>query len=372
MKRLLAPPILAIGARIATKGSEGNKSTLLSLPIPGTNNSKKKPAMRAKTIVTTVVMGVLLLVASPAWSAYLRNMPVTVKQPDGTEIKCFASGDEFHNWLHDEANYTIIPHPRTGWYCYAEPSGDDVVAGPLVVGRDLPQSRNLVPGINISPALYRQYSQSRFFLPEDSKAPTIGLINNIVIFIRFADDPEFGQEIIYYNGLFNVNANSQREYYLEASYDQLTVYSYFYPPEVNGYVVSWQDTLPRAYYQPYNEATNPDGYTTDKPAREWTLLRNAVTAVDPLIPSDLIVDGDNDSYVDNVVFVVQGSSGAWNSLLWPHRWGIWGQPIVYINGKQVYNYNLQMQDFLSYSGVGVLSHEFFHSLGSPDLYHYQN
>ncbi|MBW6514877.1 MAG: choice-of-anchor J domain-containing protein, partial [Candidatus Syntrophosphaera sp.] len=38
----------------------------------------------------------------------------------------------------------------------------------------------------------------------------------------------------------------------------------------------------------------------------------------------------------------------------------------------VYDYNLQMQDFLSYSGVGVLCHEFFHSLGSPDLYHYQN
>ena len=41
-------------------------------------------------------------------AAYLKNVPQTIKQPDGTIIKCFATGDEFHNWLHDANNYTII------------------------------------------------------------------------------------------------------------------------------------------------------------------------------------------------------------------------------------------------------------------------
>ena len=41
-------------------------------------------------------------------AAYLSKMPVSVMQPDGKELSLFASGDEYHNWLHDEQGYTII------------------------------------------------------------------------------------------------------------------------------------------------------------------------------------------------------------------------------------------------------------------------
>ena len=43
----------------------------------------------------------ILLMVSGVYSAYLRDILITVHQPDGTEINCFASGDEYYNWLHD-------------------------------------------------------------------------------------------------------------------------------------------------------------------------------------------------------------------------------------------------------------------------------
>ena len=48
-------------------------------------------------------------------AAYLKNIPVTVTQPDGTELHCFASGDEYFNYLHDKDGYTIMQHPETGY-----------------------------------------------------------------------------------------------------------------------------------------------------------------------------------------------------------------------------------------------------------------
>ena len=89
------------------------------------------------------------------------------------------------------------------------------------------------------------------------------------------------------------------------------------------------------------------------------------------IPSNLNVDGDGDGWVDNVCFVIKGGTDAWANLLWPHRFCLYSQ-YAYINGKRVYDYNFQLSDHLTTSGVGVLAHEMYHSLGAPDLYHYNS
>jgi len=303
--------------------------------------------------------------------AYINKIEVQVSQPDGTILNLFASGDEYHNWLHDENNFTIIADANTGYYCYAEQFGGLVEAGPLIVGKDNPQERNLRPGINISETEYRRMRQSRFYMPAERNAPTTGTINNIVIYIRFSDETEFGEPISTYDGWFNSNANSQHNYFLEASYNQLTVNTSFYPLPVNNYVVSWQDSQPRAYYQPYNATTNPIGYDgdTQRRLREFSLLQNATNGVSAQIPSNLVIDSDNDGRVDNVVYIVRGAAGAWSSLLWPHRWALYDR-YVYINGKRVYDFNFQLQTFLVSRSVGVICHEFFHTLGAPDLYHY--
>lgn len=318
-----------------------------------------------------ILLILLGMLAGHLSSAYLKDMPMTLSQPDGSKIECLASGDEYHNWLHDKDYYTIIRDQDTGWLTYAEQDGDVVKAGSLIVGRDDPFSHRITPGINIKESRYKQLRQSRFQAPITRNAPTTGTINNIVIFIRFSGENEFGQNISVYDGWFNSSTSSQKNYYLEASYNQLTVDTSFFPAPQNNYVVSWQDSNPRAYYQPYNASTNPQGYSTDnqRQSREFTLLQNAVNGVSSQIPSSLVIDSDGDNRVDNVVFIVSGSAGEWSSLLWPHRWSLFDR-YVYINGKRVYDFNFQLQNFLATRAVGVICHEFFHTLGAPDLYHY--
>jgi hypothetical protein len=60
----------------------------------------------------------LLCIAS-LQAAPIHNFPLTLRQPDGSTLHCYASGDEYYNWLHDKDGYTIIQNKATGWYTYA-------------------------------------------------------------------------------------------------------------------------------------------------------------------------------------------------------------------------------------------------------------
>ena len=71
--------------------------------------------MRRLTLVITACLCVLY-----AHAAYLKDVPMTLTQPDGTILHCFASGDEYFNYLHDANGYTIMQHPKTGYYVYAD------------------------------------------------------------------------------------------------------------------------------------------------------------------------------------------------------------------------------------------------------------
>jgi M6 family metalloprotease-like protein len=161
-------------------------------------------------------------------------------------------------------------------------------------------------------------------------------------------------------------------YYDEVSYQQLSVANSYYPAPSGDVIVSYQDANPRSYYQPYNATTNPNGYANDtqRRDREHMLLKNAIDYIDGqnMVPDGLDIDADNDNYVDSVSFVVSGSSGAWASLLWPHRWSLYSQN-AYINSKRVYDYMFVLETHMDAS---TISHEMFHVLGAPDLYHYTN
>ena len=68
-------------------------------------------------------------------AALLRNVPIKVKQPDGTVLNCLASGDEFYNWLHDKDGYTILRNPATGFLVYANKVDGKLVPTEFIAGR---------------------------------------------------------------------------------------------------------------------------------------------------------------------------------------------------------------------------------------------
>lgn len=322
------------------------------------------------------LLAMLVLITSNVFGAYLENIPVTVSQPDGSVLNLLASGDEFSNRLHDSENFTII-QGNDGWYYYGVREGDSVVPSGIKAGEADPASAGVVKNAKISEKLYRAKVESRDVdkTLKGKDAPTEGVINNIVIFIRFSDEAPtiFNSQRSYYDAYFNkTEGPSLLDYFDEVSYNKLSITSSYYP-HVDDFTtnLSYQDIHPRAYYQPYNATTNTLGYATDSESteREHSLLERAILAVSPEIPTTLDIDGDNDNYVDNIVFLISGAPGAWASLLWPHMWSLYTKNIM-INRKRVWNYNFDLTGTSTYFTVGVICHEFFHTLGGPDLYHY--
>lgn len=329
-------------------------------------------SMLSKTALLSLL---LLILASGLMGAYLTFQPVDVSQPDGTKLSLFASGDEYYNWLHDRDGYTVKQNPQ-GWYVFMELKDRQLDFTPLIAGRDNPAQRNIAPWTNIPAEDMGQKRLARQSQIQDiggDRIPHSGTLNNLVIFIRFSNQTEFSRELSYYNGMFNGAGNTLQAYFLEASYNALNIATSLYPTTTTTTVVSWQSANIRGYYSPYNATTNPTGYQneTARTSREHALLVSAVNGISAQIPVSLNLDGDNDGKVDNVCFVVKGSTDGWAELLWPHRWSLYSQ-FVYINSKRVYDYNFQLADFMDSSGNGVLCHEMFHSLGAPDLYHYSS
>ena len=349
--------------------------------------------MRVHRLRLWLVVSAVLLVAAASDAAFLRNVPQTVAQPDGTVLHLLATGDEYYNWLHDADGFVVVRDPETRYFVYAVKIEGRLQPTAFVVGEADPTALGLEKGVRPDPRylpdpeeLYGSSRQLRARALAVEAAPAFSQINNVVIFIRFADETGTGFNApstyqMWFNSTASSDASMQR-YFLEASYNQLTVSSTFYPPPSGTAIVSVQDSHNRSYFKPYDATSNPDGYNKDAPSsspdsrdyREHTLLKNAVDTVSSQIPPALNVDTDGDGYVDNVVFVVSGEAvtGDWANLLWPHRWALTSGYSVTatINGKQVDDYNFQLDGNIG--GSAVLCHEMTHTLGAPDLYHYSD
>jgi len=364
--------------------------------------------MRALGDILVIITMLCVFNARTVMAAYLNDVPQTLTQPDGSVLNCYATGDEFYNWLHDENGFTIIQE-KNGFYVYAVLENDrlapsDEVAGKRYQTKEIKiralNAKNLKTSANLSPKKIKEIrlkkakrmksKEKKLHLPDNKsgiafsqdsitgeelqsstnimQAPHTGTLNNIVIFIRCSDQSEFTETISSYNGDFNSNTISMDNYFKEASYNALSISSTFYPVASGESVISYQDAHTRNYFRPYNLASNPSGYQTEseRTQREHQLLADAVSAVSAEIPPELDVDRDDDGYVDNVVFIIQGETDGWSSLLWPHRWALYSVTAK-INGARVWDYNFQLSEAF---GVSVLCHEMFHSLGAPDLYHY--
>lgn len=309
---------------------------------------------------------ILVIFSLHLQAAYLENIPITIYQPDGEMLTVYLTGDEFYNWVHNEQGYTIVKNKNTGYYCYAILNNDELVSSPYIVGKIDPSKTTLVPFLNISDkAIQNKRKEYSIETSLISKGIT-GLMNNLVIYIRFADQEEFPATQSTYSSMFNgENVNSLKCYFKEVSYNQLSINSTFYPLNDGCHIISYQAPRNRNYYCPYDSISNPSGYKeNERRQREQTLLAEAIEFVKAQIPNNLNIDYDNDGNIDNVCFIIKGGTSLWNSLLWPHRWSFTIGD-TRINGKKLVDYNLQIESYLN---VAVLCHEMGHTLGAPDLY----
>lgn len=329
---------------------------------------------KTKAILTAA----LIAMTMTAHAAFVRNLPTEIKQPDGVTLHVLASGDEHYNWVHDQNNFTIIKNKATGYFVYATKVNGLLEPTAHVVGKVNPAQVGLTPGLLDDASVIKEKASKSTVGKKDTKQKrTVGAqpdvrstgdYNNIVVYIQFSDQTSEQWTLTRTDGESKFNGTgivSVKDFYKEVSANQLNINSTFYPQSTTTYPVSYTDSHPRSYYQ----KDTPDGYANDPngtTAREHELLKNAINAISSQVPASLNIDGNNDGLVDNVTFVIKGYTEGWAELLWPHRWSLFSQN-VYIGTKQVYDYNIVFGTSL---GVGVISHELFHSFGAPDLYQY--
>jgi M6 family metalloprotease-like protein len=332
--------------------------------------------MKSKIYTSLVLIFLLLfLFTESIFAAFLVDHPTELIRPNGEKYSAFVTGDEFYHWVHDEKGFTILKNGTSGELYYAKKVGGKLVQTDLIPGVDNPAENGLLP-YQILDVEYREEIRREFYEKlEKSKdenkilSAKKGTINNIVVFIRFSDEVEFSTAKSLYSNMHNASSgNSLKNFYYEASYGQLNVNSFLFPNSSGDAIVSYQDINPRSYYQ-LQTASNPNGYTTsNKTSREHNLLKRACESIANDVPAELNIDSDNNGLVDNVSFIVRGNPDEWSNLLWPHRWTL-STEVVYIRGKRVIDYNFNIESSTKNS---VLSHEFFHTLGAPDLYHYND
>ena len=269
---------------------------------------------------TSLLFVLALVLGAFQWTfaAPLKNIPVHVTQPDGQVIECFASGDEFYNYLHDAQGFTIVKG-EGGYYCYAmHDSQGKVVASPYRVNSVDPASVGLQPYVKISEKEYLQRRHEREQYIKPIKRPANrelnhGRYNNLVVFIRFAGDTYHTTPFSTVDSMFNASnyeSISLHNYYHHTSYNQLDLVSYFYPEPDGETILSYEDIYPKEYYMPYDPVTNPMGYQDGETAeREFSMLERAIYYVADQVSDTLDLDYNEDGMVDNVVFVIKGQPG---------------------------------------------------------------
>lgn len=326
--------------------------------------------MRIRLLLTTLLVFCFITINA----APFKNVEKILIQPDGTELHCFASGDEFYSRLHDKDGYTIV-QAENGFFVYATMNEQgEIIATQYIAGKTDPKTLGLVPNIKISQKEYLKKRDMMKVTPmRDHAGLNHGVYNNLVVFIKFKEDADFKTTQAKIDSMFNNNGYydiSMNNYFRKATYDQLAMRSYCYPKSDGEKLLSYEDIYPRNYYRPYNAKSNPDGYQPEERGpREFALLKRAIEYIAPEVPDTLNLDRNNDGLIDNVIFVVKGNVSDWSDLLWPHMWELHGEE-AYIHNKRVGAFNFQLETS-TYFTVSTLCHEMAHSLGFPDLYHYE-
>jgi len=296
------------------------------------------------------------------------DVPKTAVQPDDTKILLFISGDEFHSWAYQVINnekYTIVKDTTTGYWCWAMLNKKgELTSTRQPVHLSDPRSLRLAPNINISNEKYQELREPFDTMLENTatRSHTNGVINNIVIFVKFLDDNDFELPISYYDDLlnnYNATPASLKRYYYEQSYGKLTVNSYFPLQGTTENIVAYQAPNDREYYLQHSSMFF--GVLKNSIALNRTTIQNY------LIEHDINIDYDGDGYVDNIIFIVKGD--AYGSSLWSQagNFSESGNSNVLLRGSHIEKYNINMGGHIEQRGVSVIAHEFGHTLSLPDF-----
>lgn len=296
---------------------------------------------------------------------------ITIEQPDGNTFLAYNKGNQVVNYLRTADGYTVLKD-QDGFYKYAVLDDDDRLVPSGVVVHEVDLRSSLEQAFLAPLPQELSWSEEVIALKEKKHLenmeiargpnpsgpqgvfPSTGTRDALMLLIDYPDQPfqhtntEIDNMMNQIGYSVNGASGSFKEFYQDVSHGEL---------DINTTVSGW-----------YRAANNRAFYSDNARA----LIREAVDAAEATGLDFSIYDGDGDGSVD-VVMAIHSGRGEEESGdpddIWSHRWVLGPQAITY-DGVFISDYIIQPERYgpNNIANIGVVSHEFGHAMGLPDLY----
>ena len=314
---------------------------------------------------------ILLCLAPALLAAPARKGLLTFRQPDGSPVQAYLSGDEFGHLVLTPDGCSLMQDAE-GWWCYASydyygrrvntgvHAGDPAAPGSVIAASsripyDLIRRRRSVRARRPEPVRQGDYVRTR-------SGEGGGLHRTLIILAQFQDLP-FTYTRDDFERLINGPGQTSALAYFNEQWKGHTTFQF----DITDIV-----TLPQPYR--YYGADNEDEEEENAPR----MIRDACAAVGSEVDFSQY-DNDGDGMVDNLFVFYAGpnqAEGADEDHVWPHQWYLLsGAHLTFQqDGVFVDNYactsELRIIDAqttgLAY--IGTFCHEYTHTFNFPDLY----
>ncbi|MBP7031375.1 MAG: M6 family metalloprotease domain-containing protein [Chloroflexi bacterium] len=292
-----------------------------------------------------------------------------LEQPDGTGFVARQWGDEWSNGYETLEGYTVL-QSSSGWWVYAQLSPSGELVPMLVEGVSVPANHSAPMGIakHLRPASIPTYPQIQKAALESQN---IGAQPTLVLLASFSDRSGTYTAANFASLIFSTSSNSVRDYYLDASYNQLSLNaaaeSY---GTANDGVIGWLNLG-------YNHPNTGTGWSV----ANQLIVKNALIAADTYV-NFASFDSNSDGYISlnelHLVVVVAGFERSYSNnspSIWAHRFYFYDTTPPTLDGKTLgdpgHNGGYAQvgeihQDHMT--TMGIIVHELGHDLTWPDLY----
>lgn len=304
--------------------------------------------------------------------------PMWTQQPDGSRVELRMEGNEGFFYYRTSDGYAVLQNPNNGGayeIAIQDASGNLVPSGILAGshrGKQLP-----APGLTPSKkqqlagwkALTRNMPPAAFHKQSDQLFPSIGRRKVLVVLMQFPDEkaiyPKENFERLLSQPGYNENGctGSFRDYYLENSHGKL---------DLDVTVLGWYTAAKNRVN--YGRTTAQGADNPNYSSNLQDLIAQAIDSAEAAGIDWQDYDNDQDGEMDGLVVFHSGFGAEQqkNGYIWSHRSSLWGDTRRY-DGVDISNYciNPAKRDFNSTTTqvrIGVITHEFGHILGLPDLY----
>ena len=336
--------------------------------------------MKKTVLILITLLCHLASHASKGWP-----YPVTVSQPDGTQLTIRINGDADFNWVSTLDN-VVLKQVGNGYYiANIDTNGMLSSSGTLAHDADKRSSaeQSLCKKQDVKAFLTvntrpERLAATRGFGGKSSTSffPHTGSPRAIVLLVQFANRPFKVQPRKAFNQYLNSMADKHQDFGNAENRNTGSVKRYF--SDMSGGKFKPQFDLYGPITMPKNVAYYGEGSSSMERYRE--LVYDACTMMDDSLDFSMY-DADKDGNVDLVYIIYAGygeSVSGIESTLWPKAF-VCGTDIKKdgkyvrlagisneLNGRPDVHYS--SKSGLLINGVGLFCHEFSHCMGLPDFY----